>query len=49
MEDSIEKRTKRIKNAVLYLISKEIISEKSSQKDIAQKMGAKIAQILIML
>ncbi len=41
MEDSIEKRTKRIKNAVLYLISKEIISEKSSQKDIAQKMGAK--------
>ncbi len=40
MEDSIEQRTKRLKSAVLYLISKEMISEKSPQKDIAQKMGA---------
>lgn len=40
MGDSIEQRTKRLKSAVLYLISKEIISEKSPQKDIAQKMGA---------
>lgn len=41
MEDLLIKKTKRIKSAVLYLISKEIISDKSPQKDIAQKMGAK--------
>lgn len=41
MNNSIEEKTKRIKKAVLYLISEEIISEKSTQKDIAQTMGAK--------
>lgn len=41
MDELLIKKTKRIKSAVLHLISKEIISEKSPQKDIAHKMGAK--------
>lgn len=42
MKDSIEEKADRLNKAVLYLISKQIITAKSTQKDIASKMGLKV-------
>ena len=44
-EDMLSQPVERIKKAVAYLISTERVSHKSTQKDIAEKMGAAIANV----
>lgn len=42
MSDSVEGKKDRLNKAVLHLISEQVISAKSTQKDIAEKMGMKV-------
>lgn len=43
MNNSIEEKRDRLNKAVLHLVSKQIVSARATQKDIAEKMGMKSA------